>query len=69
MTVVEGPSAALDIAPLTDSMGTFVIDGLQEGDWVLQALGPKGEIGQALVHLGIQSPTVEIIIEKRPNTM
>ena len=51
LTVVRGPGPAPGIAPLTDSAGWFALDGLALGDWVLRAVGPDEETGEASVHV------------------
>lgn len=62
--MVRGPGAAPDIAPLTDSAGRFALDGLPEGEWVLRALGPGGERGEARVRVSAGSVAdTTIIIE------
>ena len=47
ITVVSGAGPAPDIAPLTNQEGTFSLDGLPPGEWVLRAIGPEGETGEA----------------------
>ena len=49
ITVVRGAGPAPDIAPVTNSSGTFVLDGLPEGKWTLRATGPRGEVGEVTV--------------------
>jgi len=49
ISVVHGAGPVPDIAPLTDSSGWFALDGLPAGDWLLRALGPSGETGEATV--------------------
>jgi uncharacterized GH25 family protein len=51
VTVARGPAPAPGIAPMTDSAGWFAIEGLAPGDWVLRALGPNGETGEATVRI------------------
>ena len=47
ITVVSGAGPAPDIAPLTNQEGAFSLDGLPPGEWVLRAIGPEGETGEA----------------------
>ena len=47
ITVVSGAGPAPDIAPLTNQEGTFSLDGLPPGEWVLRAMGPEGEVVEA----------------------
>lgn len=47
--VVRGPGPAPDVAAVTDQWGSFALDDLPEGEWVLQARGPDGEIGVTAV--------------------
>lgn len=61
ITVVSGAGPAPDIAPVTDGAGWFVFHGLPEGDWVLRALGPSGETGEATVRVAAGSVTEAII--------
>lgn len=49
VTIVSGAGPAPDIAPLTNSAGWFALDALPAGVWVLRALGPGRETGQATV--------------------
>jgi hypothetical protein len=51
ITVVSGPGAVADIAPLTDERGRFRLDALAPGEWTLRALGPAGEGGTATVRV------------------
>lgn len=62
ITVVRGAGPAPDIAPLTDRGGWFALDGLPAGDWVLRALGPGGEAGEATVRVSPDS-VVEAVIK------
>jgi len=55
ITVVRGSGPAPDISPLTDRAGWFVLDGLLEGEWLLQALGPGGETGESTVQVSAGS--------------
>ncbi len=45
--VVRGAGPAPDIAPLTDALGRFALDGLPPGIWVLAATAPDGARGTA----------------------
>lgn len=51
ITIVSGPGAAADIAPLTNAKGRFRLDALAPGEWTLQALGPAGETGSTTVRV------------------
>ena len=45
--VLRGAGPAPDIAPLTDALGRFALDGLPPGIWVLAATAPDGARGSA----------------------
>ena len=62
IVVARGPGAAPDIAPLTDSAGRFFFGPLLEGDWVLRAITPDNEIGEATVRVPAGS-TAQMRIE------
>lgn len=59
--VVRSAGPAPDIAPLTDGAGRFALEGLREGEWLLRALGPGGETGEATVQMSAGSVTDTII--------
>jgi Carboxypeptidase regulatory-like domain len=40
--IVSGPSAAPDIAPLTNTSGGFSLSGLAAGEWLVRAIAPSG---------------------------
>lgn len=62
--IVRGPGPAPDIAPLTDSNGSFALEGLPAGDWHLQVRSPGGETGEQIVRVANDSPTNATIIVK-----
>jgi hypothetical protein len=62
VSVVRGPGSAPDIAPITDAAGRFSFDGLTPGRWVLRALGPNGETGEAQVRV-YDNESADMIIE------
>lgn len=64
IVVMHGAGPSPDIAPLTDSGGWFTLDGLPAGEWILCALGPSGETGEATVKVFAGS-VVTIIIQVR----
>jgi Carboxypeptidase regulatory-like domain len=45
VTILRGAGPAPDIAPMTDRNGSFALDGLPAGSWLLRAVGPGGETG------------------------
>jgi uncharacterized GH25 family protein len=45
----QGPGPAPDIAAVTDSDGSFSFHGLMAGQWLVVALSPDGERGEAWV--------------------
>lgn len=45
VVVAEGPGPTRDLAALSSDCGGFVLDGLAAGTYLLQAFGPRGEIG------------------------
>ncbi|MCA1563085.1 MAG: carboxypeptidase-like regulatory domain-containing protein [Acidobacteria bacterium] len=55
ITVVRGAGPAPDIAPLTNDAGVFNLDGLPAGEWVLRAIGPDGETGDATAQVSVGS--------------
>jgi hypothetical protein len=59
---VSGPAAVPDIAPLTNDAGWFTFDGLPPGVWLLRAVSPLEETGEAMVVVSAGS-TAEITIE------
>ena len=69
ITASGGPSAAPDIAPLSDADGLFFLDGLAPGQWQLSALGPGGETGQTGVTLetsSISNVVIRVEAQGRP---
>jgi hypothetical protein len=65
--VVRGACSAPDIAPLTDGAGWFLLDGLSAGEWVLRALGPDGETGEATVRVSADSVAETVISAIMPS--
>lgn len=61
ITVVSGAGPAPDIAPLTNDAGVFNLDGLPAGEWVLRAIGPDGETGEATAQVSAGSVADMII--------
>lgn len=55
--VVRGTGPAPDVAPLTDQHGNFLVEGLNEGKWMLRAIGSNGETGGKMVHVHSHSVT------------
>ena len=49
--VVTGPGPAPDIAPESNESGSFSLDGLPSGEWVLRAMTPEGGSGEATVNV------------------
>lgn len=63
ITVVRGPGPSPDPAPLTDEDGWFTMSGLESGPWLLRALGPGGESGEAAVRVlddALSDMTIEV---------
>jgi hypothetical protein len=59
-----GPGPAPDIAPISDSAGSFVLDGLAEGTYVLRAFGPGAQTGETSVSIYPERVTnVEIVLK------
>jgi len=59
--VLRGAGPAPDIAPLTDALGHFALDGLPPGTWVLAATAPDGAHGTAEFSIhGNQETHIEI---------
>lgn len=46
ITVVAGPGAVPDIAPVSDAAGAFSLGNLAEGTYLLRALGPDGRTSE-----------------------
>jgi uncharacterized GH25 family protein len=65
VSVVRGAGPAPDIAPMTDAAGRFSFDGLTPGRWVLRALGPNGESGEAEVRV-YDNESADMVIEVAP---
>ena len=55
ITVMQGAGPSRDFSPVTDSDGWFTFGGLPAGEWVLRALGPSGEMGEATVRVTVGS--------------
>lgn len=51
VTIVDGPGSHIDIAPVSDEDGWFVLDDLAPGRWRLRAQGPDGSTGEAQVDI------------------
>jgi uncharacterized GH25 family protein len=51
IVVVTGSGPAPDIAPESNASGSFTLDGLPAGEWVLRAMTPEGASGEATVHV------------------
>ncbi|HYT69017.1 MAG TPA: carboxypeptidase regulatory-like domain-containing protein [Vicinamibacterales bacterium] len=63
VSVVSGEGREPDVLPVTDAEGSFFLDGLHEGEWLLRALGPAGETGTATVHVfdnALSEVTIEV---------
>jgi hypothetical protein len=68
ITVVSGEGTEPDVAPVTDDDGSFALDGLPPGEWLLRALGPAGEVGNATVQVfdtAVNDVTIEVGGEPR----
>lgn len=68
VTVVSGAGRAPDVAALSEASGTFALDGLAPGNWLLRALGPRGEQGETPVQVKRASVTQTIIYVYMENT-
>ena len=63
VVIEEGPGPAPDIAPVTDEDGSFALDGLGEGAYLLRAFGSDGETGKTMVYVSPHAVTgVEIVL-------
>jgi len=69
ITIVSGAGPAPDLSPLTDAEGSFSLDGLPEGRWVLRATGPAGETGETAAHVveGAVTETTITLISRPPS--
>ena len=68
VSVVSGDGREPDICPVSDADGFFALDGLEEGEWLLRALGRDGETGTATVHVfenSMSDVTIEVGIGPR----
>lgn len=61
VTILRGAGPAPDIAPMTDRNGSFALDDLPAGSWLLRAIGPGGEAGLAQVSVRPGSITDVVI--------
>ena len=61
ISVIHGAGPAPDLAPVTDSDGSFSLGNLPPGDWRLRACGPAGETGEAQVHVGADTVSTVLI--------
>lgn len=66
LSVVSGAGPAPDIASMTDAAGRFSVDGLASGTWLLRVIGPKGECGEAEIHVAPGAVTDLTITTERP---
>lgn len=69
ISIVSGEGTEPDVAPVTDGAGWFLIEDLAAGDWLLRAVGPGGETGNAAVHVfdnAVSDVTVEVGNLPRP---
>jgi hypothetical protein len=63
VVIVKGPGPAPDIAPMSDRNGSFVLDGLPEGTYLLRAFGPDEQTGETSVSIYDNSVTdAEIVL-------
>jgi hypothetical protein len=63
--IMKGPGPAPDIASVSDDAGSFVLDGLAEGTYVLRAVGPAQETGETPVIIHASRVTdAEIVLTK-----
>lgn len=56
VTILRGAGPAPDIAPTTDRNGSFALDDLPAGSWLLRAIGPGGEAG--LVQVSVRPGSI-----------
>lgn len=61
VTILRGAGPAPDIAPTTDRNGSFALDDLPAGSWLLRAIGPGGEAGLVQVSVRPGSITDAVI--------
>lgn len=69
ISVVSGEGREPDVLPVSDADGSFTLDGLPEGEWLLRALGPNGETGTAICHVfdnALSEVTIELGAVVRP---
>jgi len=63
VVIAEGPGEFPDIASLTDEAGSFALDGLVEGEYLLRAFGPESNAGEEIVHVIASAVTeAEIVL-------
>jgi uncharacterized GH25 family protein len=61
VTILRGAGPVPDIAPITNSDGSFALDDLPAGSWLLRAVGPGGETGLVQVSVRPGSITDAVI--------
>jgi uncharacterized GH25 family protein len=67
VTILRGAGPAPDIAPMTDRNGSFALDELPAGSWLLRAIGPGGETG--LVQVSVRPGSItDVVIKITGNT-
>jgi hypothetical protein len=57
--IAEGPGPAPDIAALSNDAGTFTLDGLSEGTYIVRAFGPAGHEGRGETSVLIRAKNVK----------
>lgn len=61
VSILRGAGPAPDIAPMTDHNGSFALDDLPAGSWLLRAVGQGGEAGLVQVSVRPGSITDTVI--------
>lgn len=56
VTILRGAGSAPDIALITNRNGSFALDWLPAGSWLLRAIGPNG--GTGLVQVSVQPDSI-----------
>lgn len=62
VTILRGAGPVPDIAPITASDGSFALDDLPAGSWLLRAVGPGGETG--LVQVSVRPGSITDVVIK-----
>ena len=68
--IAAGDGPVPDVAAISDDAGGFALDGIATGEYLLRALGPDGEVGQAPVSIRDgETSVVRIVLDRVDEAM